>query len=139
MNSSEQSAGVGDLAGGATDKGPTRSENQDAYWIPDTELDGDIGALFLVADGVGGQESGADAAQLAVQSARETFYELRLNGEEIRDALKAALRQANQTVYDEAQSRTVRRMGATFVAAVSRPRSTYDCSRWRRTCLSYPR
>ncbi len=119
FNSNIQHASVGDLAGGASDKGPTRSENQDAFWIPETETKTDMGALFLVADGVGGQESGAEAAQMAVQTARDAYYELRQKGEAVRDALRDALERANLAVYDEAQRREVRRMGATFVAAVS--------------------
>jgi len=118
VNSSEQNAGVGDLAGGASDKGPTRSENQDAFWIPEADTDIELGTLYLVADGVGGQESGAAAAKLAVQTTRQSFYEFRIEGEVVRDALKEALQQANQAVYDEAQRKEVRRMGATFVAAV---------------------
>jgi PPM family protein phosphatase len=114
----EKNDGPGYQVGGVSDKGPTRSENQDAFWIPDLEIDPQKGSLFLVADGVGGQESGADAARLAVQTARQVFFEARQNDAVVQDALKTALQQANQTVYEESQRREVRRMGATFVAAV---------------------
>lgn len=118
MKSDKESAGAGDLTGAASDKGPARTENQDAYWIPDTETNLVMGALYLVADGVGGQEGGADAAKLAAQTVSQKFYDSRRNGGAVRDALPEALQEANLAVYEEAQQRQLRRMGATFVAAV---------------------
>ncbi|MDX1417534.1 MAG: protein phosphatase 2C domain-containing protein [Candidatus Promineifilaceae bacterium] len=118
-NGNEQNLGAGDLAGGATDKGPNRSDNQDAFWIPDSNTAVDLGALYLVADGVGGQASGAEAAQMAVATAKRVFYDSRLEGRPIQESLEKALLQANQAVFEEAQRKQVRRMGATFVAAVA--------------------
>ena len=104
--------------GGSTDKGPTRAENQDAFWIPDQNTPTDLGMLYLVADGVGGQQDGAAAAMLAAETVHQLFYDLRQQGELIPDALKEALERANQTILDEAQRREVGKMGSTFVAAV---------------------
>ena len=117
INNNKANGGVDYAAGGTSDKGPTRSDNQDAFWIPDSGIESPTGGLFLVADGVGGQESGADAARLAVESARKIFFEVRLAGAAVQEALKTTLERANQAVYEEAQSRDVQRMGATFVAA----------------------
>lgn len=114
----EQSSNVNVRAGGASDRGPTRSENQDAYWIPADKNESKIDTIYLVADGVGGQESGADAAQLAVQTARQDYSTERNNQQLVPDALRSALQNANTAVYEESQRREVRRMGATFVAAV---------------------
>lgn len=105
-------------SGGATDKGPRRAENQDAFWIPDQNTPTDLGALYLVADGVGGQQDGAAAARLAVGTVQQEFYKLRRKGEPLPDALKEALERANRKILDDAQKREVRKMGATFVAAV---------------------
>jgi protein phosphatase len=107
-----------ELVGGATDAGPRRSENQDIFWIPDESSATHLGTLILVADGVGGQEDGADAAQLAALTSHRVFYDQRQQGKAIPAALKDALEQANQAVYEEAQDRDVKRMGSTFVAAV---------------------
>ena len=107
-----------DRGGGATDKGPRRAENQDAFWIPDQNTPTDLGALFLVADGVGGQQDGAAASKLAVETVLQVYYDLRRQGEPVPETLKQALERANQTILDDAQKREVRKMGATFVAAV---------------------
>ncbi len=104
--------------GGATDKGPRRADNQDAFWIPDQDTPTDLGALYLVADGVGGQQDGAVASNLAVETVKQVFYELRQNAEPIQSALKDALEKANFIIIEEAQKRQVRKMGSTFVAAV---------------------
>lgn len=104
--------------GGATDKGPTRAENQDAFWIPDQNTPTDLGALYLVADGVGGQQDGAVASKLAVETVQQVFYELRRQGEPASTALKEALEKANRDILEEVQKRQVRKMGSTFVGAV---------------------
>ncbi len=104
--------------GGATDKGPTRAENQDVFWIPDQNTPTDLGALYLVADGVGGQQDGAAAAMLAAETVHQLFYDLRRQGEPIPETLKQAFERANQTILDDAQKREIRKMGSTFVAAV---------------------
>jgi protein phosphatase len=104
--------------GGATDKGPRRSENQDAFWIPGAATPTDLGALYLVADGVGGQQDGAVAAKLAVEIVQQVFYELRGEGEAVSIALKNGLEKANEVILKEAQKRQVRKMGSTFVAVV---------------------
>ncbi len=104
-------------SGAATDKGPRRAENQDAFWIPDQGTPTNLGSLYLVADGVGGQQDGAAASKMAVEIVRQVYYDLRRQGEPISDSLKQALERANQTILDDAQKREIRKMGSTFVAA----------------------
>jgi len=118
LNDKSLSGYAPELVGGASDTGPRRAENQDAFWIPDEDSATQFGILILVADGVGGQEDGAVAAQLAAQTGHRVFYDRRQQGTAVPDALKDALQQANQAVYEEAQNRDVKRMGSTFVAAV---------------------
>ncbi len=77
----------------------------------------DLGRLYLVADGVGGQEDGAVASKMAVATVQQLFFELRKQGESIPSALKNAMEQANLVILSDAQKREVRKMGATFVAA----------------------
>lgn len=104
--------------GATSDKGPVRPANEDAFWLSDADAPTDLGALYLVADGVGGQEHGAAAAQLAITVVSQEFYRLRQNGVEIPSALESAIRQANQAIYDQAQARGGGKMGCTLVAAV---------------------
>lgn len=104
--------------GAQSDKGPTRSANEDAFWVGDGRSPQKYGALYLVADGVGGQEHGAAAAQQAVQVVSTVFYQLRHNGATIPEALNDSILQGNQAIYEHAQAMKISRMGCTLVAAV---------------------
>ncbi|MCZ7673603.1 MAG: protein phosphatase 2C domain-containing protein [Chloroflexi bacterium] len=105
------------LVGAVTDKGLYRSENEDAYWQPDPTTPTHLGALYLVADGVGGQEYGGIAARIVTAVLSEAFYRGREQGRRFLEALRFGITQANQAVFDEAQASGVR-MGATVVTAV---------------------
>ena len=106
-----------DLVGAVTDRGLYRAENEDACWQPDRTTPIQYGALFIVADGVGGQEHGGIAARMAVAVLSDVFYRAREQGQEIPQSLKMAISEANQAVFDEAQLSGLR-MGATVVTAV---------------------
>ncbi len=97
------------LVGANSDQGPYRSGNEDAFGISDDQTAVKYGALYLAADGVGGQEHGAAAAQQAVQVIQDVFYQARRNGLEIHDALEDAILKANQAVHEQAQSRSSKR------------------------------
>ena len=106
-----------DLVGAVTDKGLYRAENEDALWQPDHTSPVQLGALYIVADGVGGQEHGAIAARIAVAVLSEAFYRAREQGQTIPQSLEFGVAQANQAIFDEAQLSGLR-MGATVVTAV---------------------
>jgi protein phosphatase len=106
------------LVGAKSDKGPVRPANEDAYWVSDTSTPVELGALYLVADGVGGQVHGAAAAHQAVQVISQAFYELRRQGSEIPQALEQSIHQANQAIFEQAQARGAGKMGCTLVAGV---------------------
>lgn len=106
------------LVGGHSDIGPVRQVNQDAFRLPDPGTPTNLGALYIVADGVGGQEHGEEAARIGVQVAYDSFYQARRQESPIQAALKFALNQANLAVYAEAQKRDGARMGCTMVAVV---------------------
>ena len=107
-----------ELIGAISDKGPVRSANEDAYWVSHAETPVELGALYLVADGVGGQEAGDVAARKATEIISHEFYERRRKGEEIPAALEQAIRAANQIIYQLSQTRGGGKMGCTIVTAV---------------------
>ncbi len=109
---------IAEHIGARSDKGPFRSTNQDAYWVSDVSDPVDLGELYVVTDGVGGQEYGAAAAQLGVQVISTQFYQQRQAGVTIPDALKQAIHQANEAIYEQAQERGGVKMGCTVVVAV---------------------
>lgn len=111
--------------GAKSDKGPTRSANEDAFWVSGVQSPLKYGALYLVADGVGGQEHGAVAAQQAVQVISTAFYQLRQSGATIPQALNDSILQANQSIYERAQAMNVSRMGCTLVTAVQHEGQLY--------------
>jgi protein phosphatase len=107
-----------DIAQGFSDKGPIRKANEDSFILPDPQAPTELGLIYVVADGVGGQEHGAEASQLAVQIIHDVFYQTRQVGESIPVALAHAADQANLAIYDEAQKKQSGRMGCTVVTAV---------------------
>jgi serine/threonine protein phosphatase PrpC len=107
-----------ELVGAKSDKGPVRPANEDAYWVSHAEVPTELGALYIVADGVGGQEAGDIAAHKATEIISAVFYTERQSGTDIPSALEFAIRQANQLVLELGQARGVGKMGCTVVAAV---------------------
>jgi protein phosphatase len=113
------------LVGANSNQGPHRPGNEDAYWISEAQTPvEEYGALYIVADGVGGQEHGAAAAQQAVAVIRDVFYQERRSGQEVPAALEHAILKANQAVYEQAQARNSK-MGCTVVAAVQHKNYLY--------------
>ncbi|PIE82300.1 MAG: hypothetical protein CSA11_01050 [Chloroflexi bacterium] len=112
------------LVGAVTDRGLYRQENEDAFWQPDRTTPVNLGALYIVADGVGGQEHGGIAARMAVAVLSDAFYRARTQTQSIPQALKNSIEQANQAVFDEAAARGLR-MGATVVTAVHHEGTLY--------------
>lgn len=99
------------LAAGQTDIGPCRSRNEDRI-----SIDSDL-ALFVVADGVGGQAGGAIASTLGVEAVREAIRESPAADPDTR--LAAAVREANRRVCAAAREQAaLREMGSTLTAAL---------------------
>lgn len=104
----------------ATSIGPVRSHNEDSLLV--AQEGGD--ALFVVTDGVGGQEHGAVASKMAAEAIKLAFYRQRRAGDAIPAALIQAAQEANKAVYDTAQERQGR-MGSTMVTAVQNEGALY--------------
>ena len=66
-------------AAGASDRGRVRVRNEDAFGLcdpPNPTALAQLGRLFILADGVGGQTAGAVASQLAVAAISARYYDL---------------------------------------------------------------
>lgn len=106
-----QRLGVASVAG-------RRAVNEDAWAAPPAGMDVAAGELYVVADGVGGQQRGDVAARAAVAAAFRAFYGRRAVGDDPTAALRAAVATANGEVYQLAQNLGVDQMGCTLAAAL---------------------
>lgn len=113
------------LCGAVTHPGRARQaegHNEDALWVPthlDPSLVNQCGALYVVADGIGGHANGEVASQLAVETMRTVYYQ-NANPDR-RQALYQTVLAANTAIYQSTQGLTggaANRMGSTVVAVV---------------------
>ena len=99
-----------------------RSENQDAFGkFPDgdTDLNCPGGQLFVIADGMGGQNAGREASTMAVRTLADTYY----TGADsaVVPNLRRAFAAANDAIYRKSGTGPqYRGMGTTCVALVLR-------------------
>ena len=104
-------------AWGLSDPGNVRQQNQDAYRIETFDR---RSMLCVVCDGMGGAKSGNIASALAIDVCVQEVEATRTSGmtdEQIGRMLKAGVKQANFSVYDQAmQFSDFEGMGTTLVA-----------------------
>ncbi len=110
-----------------TDVGRKRFHNEDsvAHIVPkDPAMLAKKGALFIVADGMGGHAAGEVASEIAVSTVCNMYY---LDpGEEVAPALMRAVQGANAIIYQRASENTSQQgMGTTCVAAVLQGATVY--------------
>lgn len=108
------------LVSTATSTGPVRDRNEDSLLAAHEGNE----ALYVVADGVGGQEYGAVASRIVTEAIKAAFYRERRAGAAIPAALTQAVREANEEVYRASQERQGR-MGSTVVTAVQHQATLY--------------
>ncbi len=109
---------------GLTDIGRKRAVNEDTLVsvVPqDPQTMREKGALFVVADGMGGHDKGEVASDMAVTVIRETYYQQQES--DTLEALRQAVAQANRAICQRneelfAGEQAPKRMGTTCVAAV---------------------
>ena len=110
-------------AWGLTDQGCVRKQNQDAFQI--VRLDRSS-MLCVVCDGMGGAKSGNVASSLAAEvfvQEVQRCWSPKMDWDKADMALRAAVKLANFTVYDQAmQFEEFDGMGTTLVAALIRHR-----------------
>lgn len=102
----------------ASDIGRVRSVNEDSVWIGATRHGYTLG---IIADGMGGHQAGETASRLALETMKSTLDGLLsgLQDDALRDALSAAILNANNTVFKEATGNDeYHNMGTTVVAVL---------------------
>jgi Serine/threonine protein phosphatase len=110
-----------------TDVGRKRPHNEDnmAYVIPkDSQVMARKGALFIVADGMGGHAAGEVASEIAVDTVSNAYYQD--DNDDIPLSLMNAIKRANALIHQRAAENMMRSgMGTTCVAAVIRGSIAY--------------
>lgn len=110
-----------------TDVGRRREHNEDnmAFVIPkDPLVMANKGALFIVADGMGGHAAGEVASEIAVDTISNMYYQD--ESDEVDVSLLRAIRRANTSIHQRAAENMLRTgMGTTCVAAVLRGNIAY--------------
>ncbi len=110
-----------------TDVGRKREHNEDnmAYVIPkDPQVMAMKGALFIVADGMGGHAAGEVASEIAVDTVSNAYY--MDDSEDVATPLFQAIKRANLAIHQRAAENLLRSgMGTTCVAAVLRGNMAY--------------
>ncbi len=103
------------IAAGLTDIGRERTHNEDRFiLLPEFNV-------FVVADGMGGHQSGEVASRMAASTIAGFFRASPKNGE-VSDRLRSAVCDANAKIFARADdSRAHRGMGTTVVAAAYSP------------------
>ncbi|GAC1359633.1 MAG: hypothetical protein NVS2B12_34030 [Ktedonobacteraceae bacterium] len=105
-----------------TDVGRKRQHNEDsvAYIIPkDEQLLAIKGALFIVADGMGGHAAGEVASEIAVNTVCTLYYQD--TDPDVTSGLMKAIKYANATIYQSATTNAQQSgMGTTCVVAIIR-------------------
>ena len=106
-----------------TDKGAKRANNEDAFFVMKND------GIYIIADGVGGTNSGEIASRTAVNEVAQYFEEHPLvatGKEQICAEIFTALKKANFRVYDMAQRFPSNRgMATTMVVACIRGKDVF--------------
>jgi PPM family protein phosphatase len=104
-----------------TDRGLLRENNEDScgFRIPDDHTAAAaLGAIFIVADGIGGIGRGEEASRVAIETILATYYDPDLDDDDPRERIIAAIQDANEAVRARARTLNVTMMGTTLAGVV---------------------
>src|SRR5512135_270554 len=107
-----------------TDVGKKRQRNEDAYKMLIPPLDSGqaaYGAVFIVADGMGGLGGGDVASKAAIAALMRHYYAPSNTEKDLVARLQAALESANAFVRDQAGRVNLPRIGSTAAGIILRP------------------
>jgi PPM family protein phosphatase len=107
-----------------TDQGLRRALNEDSceYRVPKQgSPEYALGAVFLVADGIGSLGGGQHASRAAIDSILDTYYDPELEDESTRERIIAAVQDSNVAVRQKARELNLATMGTTVAGAVILP------------------
>ena len=105
--------GVGMRFAASSDIGKVRKINEDSYYIPEFN---DKVKIFLIADGIGGQNHGQFAGMMTVENVIRNIYREN-NLEDKSTMLKNAVKSANDEIIKYAtENQEFKGMGSTLVA-----------------------
>jgi len=98
--------------GAQTDVGIMRRNNEDAFYVDREE------GLFIIADGVGGHESGEVASRMAVETIPLSFRDALDRGRGVKEALSHSITATNARIIERStRYAEFRGMGTTVVIA----------------------
>lgn len=105
-----------------SDMGKVRKVNEDSFYIPEVE---DKLKLFLIADGIGGQNHGKFAGMMTVENVVRNIYKDSDNPDK-KLMLKKAIKSANNKIIKHAsENEEFRGMGSTLVALLIEENTAY--------------
>lgn len=111
-------------------KRPTNEDNMISFLPENAEVMHSKGALFVVADGMGGTHNGEIASAVAICAIQDAYYQSTNedNTVALHDAVKYAhqcIYQINETQFQDKETLKQKGMGTTCVAAVLKDRQVY--------------
>jgi len=102
--------------GACSDVGLVRKENEDSFYIPS---EGDELKLFLIADGVGGQNHGKFASQMTIDDVVKFFIKNENKYSSKKELMSESIKLANKNVRSFSMSKPeFEGMGTTLVSAL---------------------
>ena len=101
------------IIGAKTDIGKRRPNNEDTFYANEEK------GLFIIADGMGGHQSGEVASRMAIEEIKG--YLESFDSDITHEVIEKAVEEANKAIYLKSmESRTLHGMGSTVVVAVIR-------------------
>lgn len=95
-----------------SDPGCERELNEDRYAV----IESDLGLVWIVCDGMGGESGGELAAQIVIDTVKSALDKTECETSE--EALKEAIEEANRVIVLRRQNKEFKNMGTTVVAGM---------------------